>query len=406
MKENKLYLYLVSIGNSLGLNLLGTYLDYYAIFLGSTPFIQSILVSSRNLGNNILQFLWGNLSDRRGRRFFLFSGFMIYGITTLIFILTRSPFMLIFIVIIQTVLGSMIIPAWNGLLGDLSTRNERGRFIGHILSVGTLSSVFGILLFGRISETFSSEGKQYYFIFSIVALSFLLASVFSLRIKNPNFLRREKRVLMKAIAIEDKRFRKFLVIYGIWMATMAFAWPLFPFVVSKIIHASKADISLLWATFMLTSYMGQRYGGSFSDKIGRKKSIFLFFFPMFSITLANALASTLWHVLIGNIIGGFFVGAAFVSVNSYILDCAGEENRASYTGFANLVIGTTSFFTSLISGSIADFLSVNIGLISTLRYMLFVITPLRITCVFLFLKIDETVPHPHKLQWSLFFRRP
>ena len=125
MKDNKLYLYLVSIGNSLGLNLLGTYLDYYAIFLGSTPFIQSILVSSRNLGNNILQFLWGNLSDRRGRRFFLFSGFMIYGITTLIFILTRSPFMLIFIVIIQTVLGSMIIPAWNGLLGDLSTRNER-----------------------------------------------------------------------------------------------------------------------------------------------------------------------------------------------------------------------------------------------------------------------------------------
>lgn len=184
-KGNRFLIYLTSIGNSFGMSLTMTYASLYFVALGATPVIQSILVSVRNLGSNVLQLFWGTLSDRYGRKKFLLFGFFSSALTTLLFILIHSPLILILVVGIQALIGSMVIPSWNGLLGDFTKREFRGRFIGFITSIETLFSIVGLILIGFVSEKISGSLRQYYFIFAISALFYLLAAISSYKIKAP-----------------------------------------------------------------------------------------------------------------------------------------------------------------------------------------------------------------------------
>jgi len=389
-RMNKKPVYSTVAGYFLGFNIMGTYVDYFAVALGTTPFLQSILVSVRNLGGTMLQLLWGSLSDKRGRKKFLLYGFSVYAVTTASFLTISSPYVLILVVVIQSVLGSTIVPVWNALLGDYSIRKTRGKFIGEITAVGTIAAVFGILIVGYVSTFIDDELKQYMVPFIVSVFCFIVAAVSSRRIEE----RRNSHttgISLRETLQNDQRFRKFLWIDGTYRGTMALAWPLFAFVTVRIIDASKFQMSIIWALHMFLSAVSQRYGGPVIDKIGRRKSLFLFNFPFFMVTLLYALADNWLYLVSAAFFSGLSAGASAVAVNTYILDCAHEEKRASYTAVSNLVFGIISFCCSLSAGAVADHLVITRGLTSTLHLMLYTISILRFFCAFLYLKTDETL---------------
>ncbi|KYK38684.1 MAG: MFS transporter [Theionarchaea archaeon] len=383
-------LYITVAGYTIGLYSLTTYLDYFAVALGTTPFLQSILVSVRNLGGNLLQLLWGVLSDKQGRRKFLLLGFVVYAVTTLSFVFISSPVVLIMVVVLQSLLGSTIIPVWNALLGDYSIRKTRGAFIGEITAAGTIAAVFAILIVGYASDFIEDELRQYIVPFVVAGFCFFLAAVSSRRITE-RMKPQTSTTSLKETVLRDKTFKKFLWINGTYRGVMALAWPLFAFVTVKIISATKFQMSIIWAVHMLFAALSQKYGGRISDRIGRRKSLFLFHFPFFMVTLLYAAADHWWYLVAASFFGGVSVGAGTVVLNSYILDCAHEEKRASYTAINNLVFGITSFCCSLSAGAIADHVTGLIGLVPTLKMMLYIITVLRIGAAFLYLGAEETL---------------
>lgn len=387
---NRKPMYITVAGYTIGLYSLTTYLDYYAVALGTTPFLQSILVSVRNLGGNLLQLLWGVLSDRRGRRKFLLYGFLVYAITTASFLWISSPVTLIAIVVIQSLLGSMIIPVWNALLGDYSIRKTRGSFIGEVTAVGTIAAVFAILMVGYTSGFIEDELRQYLVPFMVAVFCFLMAAVSSQRIEERIKLTTQQATLKETV-LNDKKFKTFLWVNGAYRGVMALAWPLFAFVTVRVIDATKFQMSIIWAVHMFVSALSQKYGGRLVDRIGRRRSLFLFNFPFFMVTLLYALADHWLYLAGASLFGGLAVGAGTVAMNSYILDCAHEENRASYTAINNLVFGVTSFCSSLMSGIVAEYLTGVMGLVSMLHVMLYIITVLRIGFSFLYLRVEETV---------------
>jgi DHA1 family multidrug resistance protein-like MFS transporter len=380
--------YITVAGYTVGINTLTTYLDYFAVALGTTPFLQSILVSVRNLGGNLLQLLWGALSDKKGRKKFLLYGFVVYGVTSISFVRISSPVSLITIVIIQSLLGSMIIPVWNALLGDYSVRKTRGSFIGEVTAVGTIASVFGILLVGYTAGLIEDNIKQYAVPFMVAVFCFFLAAVFSQRIEE-KMKPITSNVTLRETVLNNSKFKKFLWINGTYKGVMAMAWPLFAFVTVTIIGATKFQMSFIWAVHMFMSAVSQKYGGRLSDRIGRRKSLFLFNFPFFMVTFLYAVADNWLCLVAAALFGGFSVGAGTVAMNSYILDCAHEEKRASYTAINNLVFGITSFCSSLAAGAVAEYVTRTLGLVSTLHVMLYIITGLRFVCAFLYLKTEE-----------------
>jgi MFS family permease len=171
-------------------------------------------------------------------------GFLVYAVTTFSFVLTSSPAVLIGIVVVQSLLGSMIIPVWNALLGDYSIKKRRGAFIGEVTAVGTVAAVFALLLVGYGSDFIEDELKQYVIPFVVAAFCFLLAAASSQRITERMKLKPSDTSFRETVS-KDRKFRKFLWINGTYRGIMALAWPLFAFVTVRIIGATKFQMSII-----------------------------------------------------------------------------------------------------------------------------------------------------------------
>ncbi|MFX1564096.1 MAG: MFS transporter, partial [Promethearchaeota archaeon] len=132
----------------IGANIIWAYVGILAVDLGATGLEQSMVSGVNTLGNASLQSVWGNLADRFGRRPFLFLGLLAIGMTAAFMPLAPNSLSLIILLLVPTVIGSAAIPAWNGILGDLTTASSRGRFIGAIQVIGTIVSAVVLIIVG------------------------------------------------------------------------------------------------------------------------------------------------------------------------------------------------------------------------------------------------------------------
>ena len=166
LQHEKYSIYGVSIGYSAGRSSIFTFLSYFGVVLGASPFEQSILTSVRNLGSNMFQSVWGWLADLKGRKLVIFIGLGTLTLSTFLAPFASNPFELVLISIIMTTIGFSIIPAWNAFLGDYASERLRATFIGRINSIGTISSIFVILTMGWVMDLspfpFPHETTDYY----------------------------------------------------------------------------------------------------------------------------------------------------------------------------------------------------------------------------------------------------
>ena len=130
----------------IGGNLVWSSTGVLADTLGATGVEQSLVTGTRTLGNASLQGVWGSLSDRFGRRPFLLIGLLAVGMTAALMPLATTAFELILLLLVPTIVGSAAIPAWNGLLGDITSLERRGRFIGLITAIGTVASAVALFI--------------------------------------------------------------------------------------------------------------------------------------------------------------------------------------------------------------------------------------------------------------------
>ena len=134
--------YIVNIFYAIGSTVFETLYQYLAIFLGSAGLIQGFITSIRQLGNALLNPVWGRLSDKFGRRRFLLIGNFFLGLNSLLIPNSPSIFFLFIFIIFQTILNAMIIPTWSGYLGDITAKSvaRRAAIIGRLGMVTTLLS--------------------------------------------------------------------------------------------------------------------------------------------------------------------------------------------------------------------------------------------------------------------------
>ncbi|MEM3616016.1 MAG: MFS transporter, partial [Candidatus Methanomethylicia archaeon] len=119
---------------SIGMNYSGIYAAEI-IGLGAGEFGISSALST--IATQLTQPLWGYISDLKGvRKYFIALGEIIFGITTaLVFTLkTFQQYMLSSIIIWVFWSGAFV--CWQALMGDLTTKDHRGRTIGIIEFAG------------------------------------------------------------------------------------------------------------------------------------------------------------------------------------------------------------------------------------------------------------------------------
>jgi len=159
----------------------------------------------------------------------------------------------------------------------------------------------------------------------------------------------------------DKDFRAFLVVNGFHWFTMAFAWPLFPYVTVDVVHATVWQIAVISAVSGLVMSVTQPKFGSVVDRVGRKPLLVASRASFFLFPLLYAFATDWLHLLAINALLSLSTSAMTVSFTAYIMDSAPLGRRANYMAAANVVLGLATFLGSLAGGAFTSRLSALIG---------------------------------------------
>ncbi|MFX1539068.1 MAG: MFS transporter, partial [Promethearchaeota archaeon] len=116
--------------------------------------------------------------------------------------------------------------------------------------------------------------------------------------------------------------------------------------------------------------------------------LIMFYVPL-NLALTVLVLPYWWHLALCNATSGLSVALFWVGQNSYILDCAPETEKGTYTGVHNLFLGITTFVGSLIMGIIADILIARYDKWTSIVILLFVITGARLAAALGFFFIKE-----------------
>lgn len=394
-------LYARSIVNSLGSGMVNPFMSTYAIKLGATPSDMGWFQSSSNISNNLMQIIWGRLSDRLRRRTpFIIAGGLIVSALWIPMIFVATPAQIIILLAVQALLGSMATPAWTALIGDMAPAHRLGKANASINLWASIGGLVATLASGILMIAYGTT-IQGMFIVPLVTAAILgtIAALTMLGIKEEKNSERQRlgRHFASDIlgtfgyARENPDFRRYCYVVGVFEFFMSISWPLFSITQVRILNASMFEIALLSVVQSTVMIAFQNWAGRHADTWGRKPLLVLFRASLVTVPIAYALSPSMLTLIV---VGGFWglanaLGNA--ATTAYLLDIAPRESRGSFAAIFNLVIGVTSFFGSLIGGYLSDYTVGVFGLALGLQIVYAVSTAGRAAGAALHLTLKETL---------------
>jgi MFS family permease len=406
------------VGVNLGRGMADPYVPYMAISLNATPAELGWLQAFTNLFPTVMQVPWGKLSDFFGRRIpFLIMGGVLSFALYFFMVGAMSAWQLIILVAIQMFIGSMMIPTWSALVGDVTTTKDRGSVMGKFFAVSSLASLVGTLFAGAVIPSSGDSVERFAIPFFIAGASGIAGSLILLEI-----MEQKKRMyaspktlfkfsLKSFIFISDLKenlyFRNLVVLNTTFNFIMSIIWPILYLTYVKVLHASAFEIGIMAVISTGGTLFFQTKVGKLLDVIGPMPQILISRFAFVSVPLVYALATQVWHIYMLNALLGFANAMANVAFFAYILDVAPTEKKGEYFAVYNTTIGIATFFGSIIGGYLAyfflNFYSRNAAIYSHADWIMglgavYVISAVgRIACAAWFFKLKDPVKYPETL---------
>lgn len=380
--QSKILLFLIA-GIATASTFIGrVFTGLYAVIINSSASALSLITSLRNLIQLTFQSTFGRISDRIGRKTMMVIGLFVSGISISLFPLINNGWVLVGGVVCFSIGYACYYPAYTAYQGDITNRKNRAGLISSITIVGALGSLIGLLVVGFAGNIGKTEWVQYTIILEITAGLFIVAAIISVFLVDPPRKKLEERIpfTFKPM-IENPTFRRFVIVNSLMAFCMSLGWPIFPFVRGE--YATAQQNTWIWGCFSLFQIIMLYATRKIIDKIGRKKLLFfgrlLMFYVPFNLAVTALWVQEWWHLMIAGAVSGASNAFYMVGQNSYILDCAPEKEKGTYTGLSNLFMGLTTFVGSLIMGIIADFLIIKYDKWTIIIILLFIISSLRLT---------------------------
>ncbi len=133
MGKNTLATLLLSVFIAfLGIGIIIPIMPVFASFLGASGFALGMIIAAFSITRGLLLPVVGSLSDRWGRKGFLASGLLIYGIVGLLIPLALNVTQLIGIRSFHGIGSAMIVPVAMAYMSALSPPGQEGRYMSYL----------------------------------------------------------------------------------------------------------------------------------------------------------------------------------------------------------------------------------------------------------------------------------
>ena len=136
----------------LGFGIVIPIMPFYVESMGAGGTELGLLVASYAVMRMICGPVWGNLSDRVGRKPVLMVGIFGYGITMILFGLATELWMLFLFRILSGILSSATSPTTMAYIGDSTPEKERGQGMGVLGAAIGVGTIVGPGLGGLLAE--------------------------------------------------------------------------------------------------------------------------------------------------------------------------------------------------------------------------------------------------------------
>jgi MFS family permease len=368
------------------------FIQLLAIAVGATVDQLGILNAVKSVASNILQIFFGRLADRFGKRRFIATGRFLNGAILAAIIVIEAPEWLIPLIVLCSIFVSMALPSWNSLLGDYAPEGRRGEVIGRINSLTQIGGLTAMLiaLFISLSQLGPSSRTSYLPVMAMASGASILSGVFVLLTQEKHH-NQVGTTLDFSRLLNDVKLRRYFVLNTFYGVGMAFAWPLFPFIITEKLGMPVWQVAVLAITETAANIVTQRFAGRFMDTVGRRPIIVFSRMVMALAPLSYALATSWLHIVIAEVFLGMGMGAWMGSESTYVIDLAPGQLRATYLAASATAFGLASFAGSLLGSYITEHVLTSGG-INAINTGLLISAFLRVVLGFAYVAAFESRP--------------
>lgn len=290
-----------------GMGIIVPIIPIYAAELGATGFALGVIIAAFPLSGGLLQPVVGGFSDRHGKKGFLITGLLIFGLVGYTYTMATSVTHLVIIRILHGAGSAMIIPIAMTYITELSTGTKAGENKTSGNTTGRHMGMFNIAIFAGIGGGpllgglfFDLWGKNYAF-YAMALLSILSMALVAVFLPIQETSKgRGKNGSMLAVFCRMIQSRRVMGILLSRMATMIIMVPTFaflPLLMRQNLAASGTEIGMVIASRTLVNALFQIPFGSIADRWHNNRLLFIgstiISIGMLAVPFAGSLAALL-----------------------------------------------------------------------------------------------------------------
>lgn len=255
-----------------GVGIVVPLLPVYAHKLGGTGFSIGLIFGAFSISRTVLLPYFGVLSDRKGRKPFIVTGFLLYALISFAFIFADRIDLLILIRFVQGAASAMMMPVIQAYIGDITPVGKEGRAMG-IFSMATfLGLSMGPFLGGLINDQF---GLRVTFVCMGVAafIAYLLNCLLLPAAKRETKMSRAFAGTGLKVLVRDREILLLAQFRIAYAAGIGILWGFLPVFADAELGLSSTKIGILVTAGILVSGLLQTPMGYLADRMNKKKLV-------------------------------------------------------------------------------------------------------------------------------------
>lgn len=335
-----------SLSNDIGSEMIAPILPFYISALGGGGVAIGLFSGLREGLASLFKVLGGWLSDRVGKRMpFVFFGYFTSILFRFLLAIAKSWQLVLGFVSFER-LGKIRDSPRDAVVSDSSKRKGKG--FGILQTMDSIGSVIGTIIVLLLLWKFGLEFKTIILIAAGISVLSLIPLFFIIEPKTKAI----KKSLSYGVHHLDAKLKYFMFVAFVF--TLAnFGIYSFLLLRAKEITGSTITALAVYGLFNIAYASFSIPFGNLSDKIGRKKVLFMGYILFFLVSLSFLYVSGLYGLIILFFMFGLVYAITHATQKAFVSDFAGKMKGTAY-GFYNGILGLASIIGGVIAGFLWD----------------------------------------------------
>jgi len=334
-----------------GIGIIAPLMPVYAEEMGATGVWLGIIFAAFATTRMICTPLFGRISDRFGRKWFLLGGLCAFTFLSMGYFFSDTVYELTLMRMVHGMSSALVVPIAFAYIGDITPKSEEGRYMS-VINLSTFVGMgIGPYLGGRLSDAYGIRSAFW----AMFALG-LIASILVLFLL-PDLRRRKTGEIFSPPPLREilsnNMVKGLLIIRAGSAVRRAIIMAFLP-IFAAYIGLSKTHMGTMISVFVITAAVVQYPSGILADR--RNKFVIVMFGELAAICCFAffPLVHSFPQLLLVGVTAGLAGGCAMPSILALNAEIGREYGMASMMGFVDAAMGFGMLFGSLTSGLVMD----------------------------------------------------